>query len=116
MIRSALVFLLFPIALMADQPAVSKLLPLHEAVKIVAERFEGRLLAARIDQPEPYEFARGVNIVHELVLLSSQGNVLRARLDGETGRVLDIRGRGLTQARATHTQDNKERSDALPDR
>lgn len=99
MFRAALVFLLIPAALMADPPAVPKLLPLHEVVKIVSDRFKGRLLAARIDQPEPYEFALGADSIQELVLLSPQGNIIRLRLDGATGRILDVRGRGLTQAR-----------------
>lgn len=99
MLRTALVFLLIPCILMADPGPEPKPLPLHEVVKIVGERFQGRLLGARIDRPEPYEFALGADSIHELVLLSPQGNIIRLRLDAVTGRVLDVRGRGLTAAR-----------------
>ncbi len=99
MFRAALVFLLIPSALMADHAAVPREMPLHDAVKIVTERFQGRLLAARIDPPDPYEFALGADAIHELVLLSPQGNILKFRLDAKTGRILDVRGRGLTEAR-----------------
>lgn len=99
MFRAALVFLLIPFALLADPVTMPEALPLHEVVKIVTERFQGRLLAARFDRPQPYEFALGADSIQELVLLSPQGNILRLRLDAETGRILDVRGRGLTQAR-----------------
>lgn len=105
MIRIALVFLLIPFMCLAEEPKAPDLLPLHEVVKIVGGRFEGRLLAARVDEPEPFEFALGTDVVQELLLLSKQGNILKIRLDGVTGRVLDIRGRGLNEARV---QDNKE--------
>ena len=101
MIRAAIVFLMISSAPAAAAPAGSPdLLPLHEVVKIVAGRFQGRLLGARIDSPEPFEFVSGTDIVQELKLLSPQGNIIVIRLDGMTGRVLDARGRGLTEARA----------------
>ena len=111
MFRAALVFLLIPFMCLADEPPAPDLLPLHEVVKIVGERFEGRLLAARIDEPEPFEFALGTDVVQELVLLSKQGNILKIRLDGVSGRVLDIRGRGLGDARLRDDQNDRKGRD-----
>lgn len=108
MIRIAVLLLALATPLAADPAQQPALMPLHEAVKIVAKRFDGRLLAARLDQPRPYEFALGAEVVQELRLLSPQGNILLIRLDGVTGRVLEVRGRGLTKARA-RGKDNDHR-------
>ena len=105
MIRTALLLLAMTAPLAAQPARPQPLMPLHEAVKIVAQRFDGRLLAARVDRPRPFEFALGAEVVQELTLLSPQGNVLLIRLDGITGRVLEVRGRGLTQARAGQKKD-----------
>lgn len=100
MIRAALLLLALASPLAAQPPGGEALMPLHEAVKTVAQRFDGRLLAARVDKPRPYEFALGAEVVQQLTLLSPQGNILLIRLDGVTGKVLEVRGRGLTAARA----------------
>ena len=100
MIRAALLLLALASPLAAEPAGRDALMPLHEAVKIVAQRFDGRLLAARVDKPRPYEFALGAEAVQQLTLLSPQGNILLIRLDGVTGKVLEVRGRGLTAARA----------------
>ncbi|MDO5642862.1 MAG: hypothetical protein Q4G26_10835 [Paracoccus sp. (in: a-proteobacteria)] len=105
MIRAALVFLMIPLSGMAAPPALPGLMPLHEAVSIVNARFQGRLMAARIDAPEPYEFALGAETVQELVMLTPQGNILIIRLDAVTGKVLDVRGRGLGTARVPQKKD-----------
>ena len=106
MIRAALLLLALASPLAAQPAGRDALMPLHEAVKIVAQRFDGRLLAARVDRPRPFEFALGAEVVQELTLLSPQGNVLLIRLDGITGRVLEVRGRGLTDARTRHKDPN----------
>lgn len=100
MIRAALLLLALASPLAAQPPGGETLMPLHEVMKIVAQRFDGRLLAARVDKPRPYEFALGAEVVQQLTLLSPQGNILLIRLDGVTGKVLEVRGRGLTAARA----------------
>lgn len=99
MMRIALVLLMVSTAALAQPGTAPKLLPLHELVKIIGERFQGRLLRARIDSPAPFEFALGADAVQELTLISPQGNIIIIRIDGASGRVLDVRGRGLTQAR-----------------
>ena len=100
MIRIALLLLALAAPLAAQPVQPQPLMPFHEVVKIVAQRFDGRVLAARVDQPRPDEFALGAEAVQQLTLLSPQGNILLIRLDGVTGRVLEVRGRGLTAARA----------------
>ena len=100
MIRAALLLLALASPLAAQPPGGETLMPLHEVMKIVAQRFDGRVLAARVDQPRPYEFALGAEVIQQLTLLSPQGNILLIRLDGVTGKVLEVRGRGLTAARA----------------
>ncbi len=99
MIRLALglLALSLPIAARADEDA--GILPFHEVVKIINSRIAGRPLAARIDEPRPFELALGSNIIHEVTLLSPQGNIILVRLDGETGRFLEMRGRGILAAR-----------------
>ncbi|MBA4489653.1 hypothetical protein [Paracoccus sp. S1E-3] len=100
MFRITVLLLAFATPLAAEPARPAPLMPFYALVKIVAQRFDGRLLAARLDAPRPYEFALGAEVVQQLTLLSPQGNVLLIRLDGVTGRVLDVRGRGLTAARA----------------
>lgn len=99
MIRVFLVLLALSTPVAAEPPADPKLMPFHEVVKILADRFTGRLLAARLDAPTPFEFTLGANAVHEITLLSPQRNIILIRMDAVTGKVLDIRGRGLTEAR-----------------
>ncbi|NHF72611.1 PepSY domain-containing protein [Paracoccus xiamenensis] len=109
MIRIALLLLALAPPALAQPARPQPLMPLHEAVKIVAGRFDGRLLAARLDQPRPYEFALGAEVVQEMTLLSPQGNILLFRLDAVTGKVLEVRGRGLTKARKGNGSMEKER-------
>ncbi|MFD1795684.1 hypothetical protein FQV27_04095 [Paracoccus aurantiacus] len=99
MIRAALLCLLLTTPLAAQPKRPAALLPFHEVVKIVASRFEGRLLAVRIDQPRPFELALGSDLVQELTLLSPQGNIILLRIDAVSGKVLDVRGRGINAAR-----------------
>lgn len=99
MIRIALLLLALTAPALADPARPPPLMPLHEAVKIVTARFDARLLAAKLDDPRPFEFALGAEVVQELTLISRQGNILLVRLDGVTGKVLEVRGRGLTKAR-----------------
>lgn len=79
-------------------------LPLKQAVRIVAQRFRGRVIAARITTPTPPERARGVLLVHEIRLLTPARDVLLVRLDAQTGAFLEVAGSGLTAARRTGEQ------------
>lgn len=74
-------------------------LPLSRAADLVEARFDGKLIAARLVQPRPWEREKGVELVHELRLLTPRRDVLVFRLDARTGDFLDIAGTGLTEAR-----------------
>ncbi|TRW92139.1 Cys/Met metabolism pyridoxal-phosphate-dependent enzyme [Paracoccus sp. M683] len=73
-------------------------LPLHEAARLVAERYQGRLLAARLTPPTRHERDLGVELVTELRLLTPARNLLAIRLDARNGRFLDVAGVGQTEA------------------
>lgn len=74
-------------------------LPLSQVADLVEARFQGKLIAARLVPPRPWERDRGVELIHELRLLTPRRDVLVFRLDARTGDFLDIAGTGLTQAR-----------------
>lgn len=74
-------------------------LPLSEVARIAAQRFEGKLISARLMPPSPAEHARGVELVHELRLLTPDRDVLLLRLDARSGDFLEAAGAGLTRAR-----------------
>ncbi|WP_230382907.1 PepSY domain-containing protein [Paracoccus shanxieyensis] len=76
-----------------------RVIPLHEAAKIARKRFRGRLIAAQLSPPDPAERARGVELVHELRLLTPERDVLLIRLDARTGAFLEVAGAGLVKAR-----------------
>ncbi|WP_246185021.1 PepSY domain-containing protein [Paracoccus aestuariivivens] len=76
-----------------------RVIPLQEATKLATDRFRGRLIAARLRPPTPEERARGVELVHELRLLTRRRDVLMIRLDARTGAFLEVRGSGMTEAR-----------------
>lgn len=74
-------------------------MPLPRAVEIVSAHVRGELLRADLVLPEPLEFALGVNVVHELRILTDDRNLLLVRMDAQTGEILEIIGRGLSAAR-----------------
>jgi len=86
---------------MLEQPGYH-IIPLHEAAELATERFRGRLIAARLRPPRPEERERGVDLVHELRLLTPGRDVLLIRLDARTGAFLEVRGAGLAEARRKH--------------
>lgn len=75
------------------------IIPLREAASIAHRRFQGRLIAARLKPPKPDERARGVEMVHELKLLTPDRDVLLIRLDAQSGAFLEVAGSGLAEAR-----------------
>lgn len=74
-------------------------LPLGEAIDIVSNRYEGRLIAAQLVPPRPPERDLGAALVHALRLVTPAGDVLAIRLDARTGRFLEVAGRGQIAAR-----------------
>ncbi|MFJ1293324.1 PepSY domain-containing protein [Paracoccus yeei] len=76
-----------------------RVIPLQEAARIAGRRFQGRLIAARLAPARPEERARGVELVHELRLMTRSRDVLLIRLDARTGAFLEVAGSGMTEAR-----------------
>ncbi|MFT4013103.1 MAG: hypothetical protein QM682_06815 [Paracoccus sp. (in: a-proteobacteria)] len=81
-----------------DEPG-HRIVPLREAVRIAHARFRGRLIAARLKPARPAERARGIDLVHELRLLTPRRDVLLIRLDARSGAFLEVAGSGLAEAR-----------------
>lgn len=103
-----------------DDPGF-RVIPLHEAARIAQGRFRGRLIGARLAPPGDAERARGVDLVHELRLLTPSREVLLIRLDARDGAFLEVRGAGLARARRPEPRAPRPASDpgaahALPDR
>lgn len=112
MIRVLLIFLALATAVAADPPLPPpQPLAFHDLVKHLAQRYDGRILAARVDAPTPFEFAAGTDQVQEITLLSPQHNIILIRMDARSGRILDVRGRGLAQARRHGPDRREERND-----
>lgn len=80
-------------------PPSFEVLPLSTAARLVEERFSGKLIAARLAPPTPREWRQGVQLVHELRLLTPKRDVLAIRLDARNGRFLEAAGMGLAEAR-----------------
>lgn len=74
-------------------------LPLHQIAAAVAQRYDGRLLSARIRPPRPDERDRGAALIYRLRLLTPQQNLLEIRVDARDGRFLSVSGRGQLAAR-----------------
>ncbi len=95
MILPALLLALSALAVRADDPDPARLdalIPIGQAVDLVAARYQGRMIAAEIVEEEDRPF-------YEFRWLTPQGNVLRVRLDGETGGFVLVDGVGQTEAR-----------------
>ncbi|WP_158247993.1 PepSY domain-containing protein [Paracoccus sp. SY] len=74
-------------------------LPFHEIAASVADRYEGRLLAADTRAPMPHERDLGAELVYQFRLLTPQGNLMDIRIDARSGRFLSVSGRGQLEAR-----------------
>ncbi|WVJ73773.1 hypothetical protein FLP41_09855 [Paracoccus marcusii] len=80
--------------------------PFHRMAEAVTARYDGRLVAAETRPARPAERARGVELVYEFRLLTTQRNILNIRVDARTGTFLEVAGRGQLEARrAARTQD-----------
>lgn len=88
-------FLALPAAAQADDPdphLMEDVIPIGQAVDIVAARYQGRMIAAEVTEDDD-------RALYEFRWLTPQGNVLRIRLDGITGRFVLVDGVGQTDAR-----------------
>lgn len=94
MMRRAAVLLLLalPLASLVAQP----LLPLPRAVEIVAERYHGRMIEARV---VPGEEDEETSVAYELRWLTPANDVLRIRISATDGGMLLVEGSGMIAAR-----------------
>jgi uncharacterized membrane protein YkoI len=67
-----------------------------EAMERAQERFEGTVIEAVLDTGRPHE---RTDIVYALRMLTPRGDILRIRVDGRDGAILEADGRGLVDAR-----------------
>ncbi|RNF35599.1 PepSY domain-containing protein [Paracoccus methylarcula] len=74
-------------------------LPLHEIAESVTNRYRGRIIAANIVPPHPFERRLEAQLIYEIRLITPQSNLLNIRLDARTGRFMEIAGRGQIEAR-----------------
>ena len=95
--RATLLALLLTVAMPAAAEDFRPL-PLHEAARIVTQRYHGRLIGARMTLANPHERSLGALLVEELRLLTPEQNLLVIRLDARTGRFLEVAGIGQTEA------------------
>ena len=91
-----LALLALPIASAHAQPAADGI-DIITAIAAATARFEGRVIAAdllegRDDEPRS---------VYSLRLLTPAGDVIEVRIDAEAGRIIEVNGRGLVEARRT---------------
>lgn len=89
--RRLLLFL--PVALFAP-PVAAEIIPLARAFAIAEERYRGRALDGTIARGRRHE----PDLVYVITFRTDRGDILRIRLDAETGDLLEVTGRGQTEA------------------
>lgn len=85
--------LAFPISLLAPA-ALAETIPLARAFAIAEERYRGRALDGAIVRGRRHE----PDLVYVITFRTEAGNILRIRLDAETGAFLEVAGRGQAEA------------------
>lgn len=96
-----------------DTDAMAEILPMHQAVRLAAQRFHGKPLDIALIPPRPAEAASGVLLVYRLRMLTPGRDVLDIRMDAVSGRVLELSGAdlaGVHRGPATRG-DKKKRKD-----
>ncbi len=87
-IRAIALFLLLALPAAAQEPAI----PIERALELVGERYEGRMIAAELDEEDD-------RIVYDFRWRTPQGNILKIELDATTGRFIEVEGVGQSEAR-----------------
>lgn len=78
-----------------DTDAMAEILPMHQAVRLAAQRFHGKPLDIALIPARPAEAASGVLLVYRLRMLTGSRDVLDIRMDAVSGRVLELSGADL---------------------
>lgn len=84
------------ILLLAAHPARTELLPLPQVVRMLEQRYLGRMIEAEARPGRPHERTQ---VVYELRWLTQSGQVLRIRVSADDGAMLEVEGAGLLEAR-----------------
>ncbi|WP_439597339.1 hypothetical protein [Falsiroseomonas sp.] len=90
--RAILALLVLPLA----GPAAQPLLPLPQAVALVAARYHGRMIEARV---VPGREDERTAVAYELRWLTPANDVLRIRVSALDGAMLLVEGSGMIAAR-----------------
>lgn len=77
-------------------------LRLREVVRLVEDRFDGRILGAALLPARPNERGLGAVLVFELRWLTPDRDLLHIRVDAVSGRFLEVAGQGIADARKKH--------------
>lgn len=85
--------LAFPLALLATA-AGAETIPLARAFAIAEDRYRGRALDGTIVRGRKHE----PDLVYVITFRTDAGDILRIRIDAETGAFLEVAGRGQAEA------------------
>lgn len=88
MIRKTALILLLALPAFAQDGG----LPIERALALVAERYQGRMIAAELDEDDDRP-------IYDFRWRTPQGNVLKIEMDAITGQFLEVEGVGQTEAR-----------------
>ncbi len=91
--RPRRLLLAVPFVLLAHS-AKAETIPLARAFAIVEERYRGRALDGTIMRGRKHE----PDFVYVISFRTDRGDILRIRLDAETGAFLEVAGRGQAEA------------------
>ena len=80
--------------LLLAHSAAADTIPLARAFAIVEERYRGRALDGTIVRGRKHE----PDLVYVISFRTDRGDILRIRLDAETGAFLEVAGRGQAEA------------------
>lgn len=83
---------------------VDEVMPMHKAVRLVMRRFDGKVLDIALLPAPPPDVGRHL-LVYRIRILTDDRDVLDIRMDALTGRFLELRGEGITEARRTPRND-----------
>lgn len=90
-----------------DEQALLVPLRLRDVVKLVEQRFEGRILGAAVLPARPQERELGAVLVFELRWLTPDRDLLHIRVDAVSGRFMEVAGQGIAEARKNqHEKDD----------
>lgn len=85
--------LALPVVLLS-RPLAAETIPLARAFAIAEERYHGRALDGAIVRGRKHE----PPFVYVIIFRTDRGDILRIRIDAETGGFLEVAGRGQAEA------------------